>query len=273
MRWRFSRTVPYVVLTVIAVIFILPLLWVIIASFDPNASEALKVPSQFTIQNYINVIKSRDNQRSFGVGLAISLGQSFLVVLFAGLAAYPLSRYEMRYKNIFMYTILFMTSLPITAVMVPVYQLFLSLNLYDNLMGVTIFLTSASLPYGIWMMKNFMDSVPIELEEAAWMDGASNMICILKVVAPLMMPGICTVAIFTFSGSWGNFFVPYILLNTLEKFPASVKLYQFFGTHGMVVYGQLAAYSVLYALPSIILYIFSQKFMSKGFSMQGASKG
>ncbi|MNU81613.1 Inner membrane ABC transporter permease protein YcjP [compost metagenome] len=123
------------------------------------------------------------------------------------------------------------------------------------------------------MLKNFMDSVPSELEEAAWIDGASVFVGIRKVVAPLMVPGICTVAIFTFSGSWGNFFVPYILLQTPENFPVSLKLYQFFGQYGMVDYGKLAAFSVLYAIPSVVMYILSQQFMSKGFGLQGGTKG
>ncbi len=273
MKWRNSNVIPYTVLTLIAISFALPLLWVVVASFDSNALETLKIPKEITIGNYVDVLKDSSNQRSFLVGLGVSLGQSILVVVLAGLAAYPLSRYEMKHKNLFMYTILFMTSLPITAVMVPVYQLFLNLKLYDNIFGVTIFFTSAALPYGIWLMKNFMDSVPVELEEAAWVDGASEITCITKIVSPLMLPGICTVGIFTFSASWGNFFVPYILLSSLENFPASVKLYQFFGNYGMIAYGKLAAYSVLYATPSIFLYVISQKFMSKGFSMQGAAKG
>jgi multiple sugar transport system permease protein len=118
-----------------------------------------------------------------------------------------------------------------------------------------------------------MDSVPIELEEAAWVDGAGVLTAIRKVITPVMLPGIFTVAIYTFSGSWGNFFVPYILISSAEKYPASVMLYQFFGNHGMIAYGPLAAYSVLYAAPSILLYVTSQKYMSKGFSMQGAAKG
>ena len=76
-----------------------------------------------------------------------------------------------------------------------------------------------------------------------------------------------------FSGSWGNFFIPYILLSSPEKMPASVMLYQFFGQHGTIQYGPLAAYSAIYALPSILLYILSQNYMSKGFTMAGAAKG
>ncbi|WP_339324555.1 carbohydrate ABC transporter permease [Paenibacillus sp. FSL W8-0194] len=267
------RILPYVVLSLIGICFLLPLLWVLVASVDPNAMQSLKMPKQVTPGNYVDVLTNRENQRAFAIGLLMSLGQAVIVVLLALLAAYPLSRYQLKFKKPFMLTILFMTSLPITAVMVPVYQLFLTLKLYDNVVGVVLFYVASSMPYGIWMIKNFMDSVPEDLEEAAWVDGASVFTGIRKIVAPLMVPGICTVAIFTFSGSWGNFFVPYILLQSPENFPASLKLYQFFGQYGMVDYGRLAAFSVLYAIPSIVLYILSQRFMSKGFSMQGGTKG
>ncbi|MGM1046813.1 MAG: carbohydrate ABC transporter permease [Bacillota bacterium] len=272
-RKMIYRMMPYTILTLIGICFVLPLLWVLVASIDSNAMQSLKLPTRVTGDNYVEVITSSENQRAFLIGLIMSIGQAVLVVLLALLAAYPLSRYQMKYKKPFMLTILFMTSLPITAVMVPVYQLFLGLKLYDNIFGVILFYVASSMPYGIWMMKNFMDSVPNDLEEAAWVDGASIFTGIRKVVAPLMVPGICTVAIFTFSGSWGNFFVPYILLQSPEKFPASLKLYQFFGQYGMVDYGSLAAFSVLYAIPAIIMYILSQQFMSKGFGLQGGTKG
>lgn len=271
-KWVY-RILPYSILTFIGICFLLPLLWVLVASIDANAMQSLKLPSQVTGANYIDVITNPENQRAYLIGLVMSVGQALLVVILALLAAYPLSRYQLKYKKPFMLTILFMTSLPITAVMVPVYQLFLSTKLYDHIFGVILFYVASSMPYGIWMLKNFMDSVPSELEEAAWIDGASVFVGIRKVVAPLMVPGICTVAIFTFSGSWGNFFVPYILLQTPENFPVSLKLYQFFGQYGMVDYGKLAAFSVLYAIPSVVMYILSQQFMSKGFGLQGGTKG
>lgn len=104
-----------------------------------------------------------------------------------------------------------------------------------------IFLTASQLPFGIWMMKNFMDGVSPELEEAAWIDGASRLEGIRRVILPLMTLGVFTVAIVTYIGSWGNFFVPYILLSSPSKLPASVTLYQFFGQYGYAAYGQLAA--------------------------------
>lgn len=271
-KWMY-RVLPYTILVFIGICFILPLLWVLVASVDSNAMQSLKVPERLTGTNYVEVVTNPENQRAYMIGLIMSLGQAVLVVILALLAAYPLSRYQLKYKKPFMLTVLFMTSLPITAVMVPVYQLFLTTKLYDNIFGVILFFAASSMPYGIWMLKNFMDSVPSELEEAAWIDGASVFTAIRKVVAPLMVPGICTVAIFTFSGSWGNFFVPYILLQSPDNFPVSLKLYQFFGQYGMADYGKLAAFSVLYAIPSVILYIVSQRFMSKGFGLQGGTKG
>lgn len=272
-RFKLEKIVPYVILILIGILFLLPLLWVLVASVDPNAQQALKTPDSLTTSNFTTILKDGAILRSFAIGLFLSLGQAVLVVLFAGLAAYPLSRYALKFKKPFMYTILFMTSLPITAVMVPVYQLFVYIDLQDSLIGTVLFLTASGLPYAIWMMKNFMDAVPLELEESAWIDGASVWAGLRRVVAPLMIPGICTVAIFTFSGSWGNFFVPYILIQTPEKFPASVTIFQFFGNYGMVEYGKLAAFSLIYTMPAVVLYIFSQRFMSQGFSLGGATKG
>ena len=270
---KMKKAAPYIILSLLALIFALPLIWIVLASLDPNAASNVKLPDSLTLGNYVEVLKSQANQRALKNGLIISLGQSLVVVVVAILAAYPLSRHELKCKKMFMYTILFMTALPMTAVMVPVYKLFLSMNLYNKLTGVILFMSATSLPYAIWMMKNFMDGVPMELEEAAKVDGATTLTGILKIIVPLMFPGICVVFIYTFSGSWGNFFVPYILLSTAEKMPASVQLYQFFGQNGTVVYGQLAAYSALYALPSIILYVLSQSYMSKGFNLSGAAKG
>ncbi|MHC5227973.1 carbohydrate ABC transporter permease [Enterococcus sp. LJL99] len=270
---KIETTMHYIILSLLAFLFLLPLLWMIFASVDPGAIQTLKFPEKLTMDNFFSIVTDPTIVRSFWVGLLISGCQSLLVVGVCILAAYPLSRYQLRYKKSFLMTILFMTSLPMTAVIVPVYQMFIFLKFQNSLIALTFFLTASSLPYGIWMMKNFMDSVPIDLEESAWVDGASTWQGVRKVLAPLMVPGIFTVGIFTFTGSWGNFFVPYILIQSPEKMPASVTIFQFFGNFGMVNYGRLAAFSVLYTIPVVVLYALSQTYMSKGFSMGGATKG
>lgn len=265
-----EKRIAYIVLCLIALVFLLPLCWVILASLDANANIAAKIPT-FTLENYKEILTTSSTYSSLKNGLFLSLGSAVLTVLLAGLMAYPLSRYEMKHKKIFMLSMLFMTCLPITTIMVPVYRLFVMVRLYDNIVGVILFMTASSLPYAIWMMKNFMDSVPVSLEEAAWIDGASRLKALFKVVLPLMFAGVSSVGIYVFSGCWGNFQVPFILFITAEKMPSSVTLYRFFGNH-TISYGSLAAFSIVYAMPSILLYVLSQRYMSKGFSMEGGTK-
>jgi multiple sugar transport system permease protein len=205
--------------------------------------------------------------------LLISGGTALVTVAVATLGAYPLSRYQSRFGRSFLYTILFSTGLPITAVMVPVYAMFSRLNLIDSMAATVLFMSAASLPFAIWMMKNFMDSVPISLEEAAWTDGAGWLQSLWRIVLPLMVPGLTVVFIFTFVLQWGNFFVPFILLLTPEKQPASVTIYTFFSQYGQVAYGQLAAFSILYTAPVVLLYSALSKVLGGAFSLTGAVKG
>lgn len=268
-----EKWIHYFILCLLAVLFILPLLWMLFASVDTQALQSFKFPEELTGEHYTAILRDPDILRSFGVSLLLAGGQSILSVLLSLLAAYPLSRYCASYRKQFMYTILFLTSLPMSAVIVPVFQLFIFLRFVDQIWAVTVLMSAFSLPYSIWLMKNFMDSVPYNLEESAWMDGASVWEGLRKVVIPLMKPGIFTVFIFTFTRAWGDFLVPFILFRSPENMPASVTIYQFFGNYGMVNFGQLTAFSVLYSLPAVVLYFIAQRHMSAGFSFGGATKG
>lgn len=270
---RIQTMLPYIILSIIGLMFFIPLLWMIFASFDANATLAIEWPEEFTFENYTELFSDPEIWIAFAIGVFLSLGSSIVIVVVSALAAYPLSRFHIKHKNSIILTILFMSGLPMTAIMVPVYQLFVFFNLNDSLWATLFFMAASALPYGIWLMKNFIDSVPINLEESAWIDGASTLVGIKRVVTPLMKPGIFTVLIFTFTNSWGNFFVPFILIQSVEKLPASVTIFQFFGQHGMVFYGQLAAFSFVYTIPVVILYFMGQKYMSQGFSLGGATKG
>jgi len=203
----------------------------------------------------------------------ISFGTAALTVVVGILAAYPLSRFNMRFQRGFLYSVLFGSCLPITALMVPVYAMFVQLRLLDSLLGVVLFMAATSLPMAIWMLKNFMDSVPVSLEEAAWVDGASPMRALARIVLPLMRPGIGVVFIFVFTQAWGNFFVPFVLLFSAEKMPASVAIFQFFGNHGAVAYGQLAAFAMVYSVPILVLYLLMQRLTGSSFALAGGVKG
>ncbi|WP_055567080.1 MULTISPECIES: carbohydrate ABC transporter permease [Streptomyces] len=260
-------------LLVVAVAFVLPLAWVVLSSLDPKADLRVRLPDSLTLDNYDKVLTPEITFTPLLNSLLLCGGGTLLTVVCAALAAYPLSRYRSRLNRPFMLTILFATSLPITAIMVPVYALFVQVDLIDTMQGTIFFFAASQLPFAIWLMKNFMDGVPKELEEAAWTDGASSFQSLLRIVLPLMGPGVAVVTVFSFVMMWGNFFVPFMLLLTPEQMPASVSINDFFGNKGTVVYGQLAAFSILYSTPVILLYVLISRKLGGGFALGGAVKG
>ncbi|MDA3644683.1 carbohydrate ABC transporter permease [Saccharopolyspora indica] len=271
-RRRSVSVVVHLVLAVVALAFLAPLLWLLTAAFDADAALSAKVPETFTLDNFAQVLSWEQSGRPLWNGLLMCAGAALISVGAAVLCAYPLSRYQLRFRRPFLYVVLFASGLPITAVMVPVYSMFVQLELIDSMFGTTLFLAATSLPIAIWMTKNFMDGVPISLEEAAWVDGASAMQALRTIVLPLIVPGMGVVAIFTFITAWGNFFVPFILLLDPAKQPASVGIFTFFGQGGLIAYGQLAAYSILYTTPVVALYLIVSRSLGGAFNLAGAIK-
>lgn len=272
-RTRALRVLSNTLLIVIGILFVVPLIWLVTASLDAQPTLAIKMPEVITLDNFAAVMKPDLLFLPLWNSVLLAGGTAIATVVLASLAAYPLSRYKMRVGKPFLYAVLFGTCLPITAIMVPVYSLFVQLNLIDSVGGTILFLTASALPIAIWMMKNFMDGVPVELEHAAWMDGAGSMRTLVQIVLPLMRPGIAVVFIFTFIQAWGNFFVPFVLLFSPDNQPAAVAIYSFFGTYGTVAYGRLAAFSILYSVPVLVLYLLVQRFSGGSFAMSGAVKG
>lgn len=270
---RSLRTVSNGVLLLVAAAFALPLVWLVLASVDERATLSIKLPDAVSLQNFVDVMTPEKAFVPLLNSLVLSGGCALITVVVAVLAAYPLSRYRMRINKPFLYGVLFGTCLPITAMMVPVYSLFVAFNLIDSMGGTILFLAATSLPMAIYMTKSFMDSVPVSLEEAAWMDGASMMTTLMRVVVPLMRPGLAVVFIFVFIGAWGNFFVPFVLLLSPDKLPAAVSIFAFFGQYGTVAYGQLAAFSLLYSVPVITLYVFISRVLGGSSALAGAVKG
>lgn len=138
---KIEMFIHYAILSLLGLLFLLPLLWMLFASIDTGAIQAIKLPEKITMENFSTILSDPKIIKSFGIGLFMSGCQAILVVFVSVLAAYPLSRYQLKFKKSFMMTILFLTSLPMTAVMVPVYQLFLYLKFQDSIIAVTFFLT------------------------------------------------------------------------------------------------------------------------------------
>ncbi|MGB4779120.1 MAG: carbohydrate ABC transporter permease [Microbacterium sp.] len=272
-RRSLGRLWANVTLIAIGAVFALPLAWVALASIDSAASYQVKLPTRPTLDNFTDVLTPSLTLVPLLNSLLLSTGAGVVTVVLSVLAAYPLSRYRSRLNGPFLYGILFASCLPITAIMVPVYSLFVQLRLINQPWAVALFLAASSLPMALWMTKNFMDSVPTSLEEAAWVDGASAMKALATIVVPLMRPALSVVFVFVFLQAWGNFFVPFVLLYSPEWQPAAVSIYSFFGQYGTVAYGHLAAYSLLYSAPVLGLYLLVTRGLGGTFALSGAVKG
>ena len=270
---RRARTFADLALVLIGACFLLPLLWLVLASLDARAGHQTALPREVSLDNFAAVMTPGLLFRPLWNSMVLSAGTAAVNLVAAVLAAYPLSRYQSRFNRPFLYTILFATCLPITAIMVPVYGMFVQLELLDSVPATILFMATTTLPMAIWMMKNFMDAVPVSLEEAAWVDGASAMSALRTIVLPLMRQGLGVVFIFVFIQAWGNFFVPFVLLLSEARQPAAVSIFSFFGQHGAVAYGQLAAFSILYSVPVLALYVILAKGASGSFALSGAVKG
>jgi len=260
-------------LLAVAAAFALPLVWLVLSSLDTEATLRVRLPAAPSLRNFSAVLTDEITFTPMLNSLLICGGATLLTVVCAALAAYPLSRHRSRFSRPYLLTILFATCLPVTAVMVPVYALFVRVDLVDTRYGTALFLATAQLPFAIWLMKNFMDGVPKVLEEAAWTDGASWTQTLLRVILPLMGPGVAVVAVYTFLMMWGNFFVPFMLLLSPEQLPASVSILTFFGNYGAVAFGELAAFSILYSTPVLVLYLLVSRRLGGGFALGGAVKG
>lgn len=272
-RERSAQIASSLAMVLVGLFFLVPLLWVVLASFDTEAGLAVRWPGQWSLGNFGAIWNVQTTFRPLGNSLLLCGGATLVTMVAAVLCAYPMSRYRFRGKRSLLLTIIFSTGLPITAIMIPVYSLFVRVNLIDSYGAAILFLGSSALPYAIFLTKGFMDSVPIEIEESAWTEGAGMLRTLTAVVLPLMKSGLAVATIFTFVGMWGNFFVPFMLLLTPEKLPAAVTLYTFSSQYGQVAYGQLAAFSLLYSLPVVVLYLIMGRGLGSGFAAAGGVKG
>jgi len=258
-----------VMLLAIGLLFLAPMVWLVFSSLDSQATWSVEWP-HFTLSNFSQVLTGSDLQAL--VNSIILAVLSTLIATVAGmLAAYALSRRRIPFKGPLLLFVLFTSGVPLTILIVPLYQLFATYGLL-TIVPTAVFLAVTSLPFEIYLIKNFIDAVPEDLEEAARLEQANTFQVLTKVVGPLALPGIAAAAIFGFVNAWGSFVVPLILISPSTQQPAPVAIYGFIGAAN-VRYGDIAAYSLMFCVPVFILYGLSSRLFREGFVLGGAVKG
>lgn len=255
-KWLAGAVYYLFVLAAIA-FFALPLVWLVLTPFNPRATLAVEIPAQPTLDNFRQVF-----QNQFAVhalvqnNLILATGTMLGITLIATLTAYALSRARLPGRNSLAYIlILFSSVVTGTAAMVPIFLIISALGLIDSHLGVILVFIGGYLPSAIFIMRDFVDGIPRSYEESALVSGASPFRVFLDVALPLVRPGMMVIAIWAFVHAWGAFLIPFVLLRSPENLPASTAVYSFYTEAGTPNITLVSAYSLLYALPVLILYL------------------
>lgn len=270
-RATVTQTGVYLVIGLLAVFCVIPFTWVLLASVDKSAGLNLQVPT-LTADNFLRFFRDATTPRLLFNSLLISGGATVLALVLAMFGGYALSRFSFFGRRTLMFTILLVRVVPTTATIVPLYIMMIRLHLNNSYTGLILVEAAYQLPLVLWLMKGFFDSIPVELEEAAWIDGCSRLAGAIRVVFPLARPGIGAGALFTFINVWGDFLTPLVLLQSEEKYPISIGMFRAFSAHNQVDWGLLTATAVLYMVPTVVLYLFARRYLLKA-TVAGALKG
>ncbi len=260
----------YTLIAFVTAFFALPMLWLLSTPFDDTPTLALSVPD-LTLNNFRDLL---DNQYALGSlvnSILLSVGTALLVVAFAALAAYSLSRVKIPGRDMLLYALLLLSSIVTgTAAMVPIFLMMFELGLIDSRIGVILVLSGGLLPAAIFILKDFVDTIPKSYEESARVFGASSFQILRHIVVPVIRPGLATIGVWTVVNVWGNFLVPFILLRSTDKQPAAVLMRTFYTEGGSPNLALISTFSLLYSIPVVVMYLFVNR--KYGFRFHGGIK-
>lgn len=280
-RWRLPRGFwanlgAYAMLSILALFCAVPFTWLFLAAFSAHATPYVELPSRITFDNVVHMFTESAAGQLLLNSMIMAGGAVILVTITCTLAGYALSRLKFPGKRALMFAILLSRLVPPTATIVPLFSLLLFIDPYfkmtDSYQGMIIVLAAYQVPLVLWILKEFFDTVPLELEEAAWIDGAGRFTSAWRIVFPLALPGVAAAALFAFIGAWGEFLVPLILLSSQDKWPLSLGIFRAYLATYQIDWGQFAALSMLYMIPAVVFFVVARRFLIRSM-MGGAMAG
>jgi multiple sugar transport system permease protein len=281
---RLIRKILLFALTIPLLAFIyFPILWLFSASISTR-SELLSVPPHWipqhpTFKNYLDILlpgaSSSEISRTMAITLVNSLkvasAVTMICLVVGALAAYALVRISFRYNKTIMIGILGTRMIPEVSLIVPLFILASRLQLIDKPVVLIITYLTFSLPFAIWLLAAFFQTIPVELEDAARIDGCSRIETLFRIIMPISTPGLVSTALFVFLLAWDEFFYALIFTNTLAAKTAPVAISEFVGRYVTDINAMMAG-GMLVALPPVLLAVIFQRFIVSGLSA-GAVKG
>jgi len=272
---RMPSTVSSIIVFIFSLFFLFPFYWMITSSFKLE-TVAAKIPPDWiplnpTFENYRILFFEHPVFRWYANSIGVSLATTLAVVLVSSMAGYVLAKKNFTGKMVVFWMLIVTMTLPKQILLVPLFMFMKNLRLFDNLIGLV--LPWVGWPFGVFLLKQYMQTIPSELLEASRIDGCSEIRTFAQVVLPVAKPGIGALAIFIFMMSWNDYMWQLILLNTKDNFTIPLAIAKLSATgEKMLNFGLLMAGACLASLPMFLIFIFFQKYFQKGLTM-GALKG
>ncbi|MFC4305978.1 carbohydrate ABC transporter permease [Cohnella boryungensis] len=254
---------------------LLPFYWLLITSLKPRldilTTDIQYWPKHFTFDNYRVLWSSSSFDVFLKNSILVSLGAGLFTTCFAILGGYALARYKFRGKSMAVYGLLLTQMIPGVMVMIPTAILFSKIGLMNNLGGLVMIYIVGNIPFCLILMRSFFDRIPVDLEEAALIDGCSKLRALFRVVLPIMLPGIVATFVFAFIGAWNELLCAIMFISSDEFKTIPVGLSMFVQNYD-VNWGVMTAGAVMALIPSLVMFAIVQRFVVEGLT-DGAVKG
>lgn len=269
---RIAGLIRGIFLLLVCLACLIPFVWMIMVSFRNRVDilDPTKIFVTPTLKNYQMIIEQSNILDFFKNSLIIAVISTLISLVVGSFAAYGFARYNWKKREDRAFWVLSQKFLPPMAVVIPYFMMASIFGLLDTRLVLIICYTTFNIPFTIWMMRGFIEDMPIELEEAAWVDGCSRFAGIVKILLPLITPGLVATSIFCVINSWNEFvFANFLTSIQAKTIPTSVMMY--LSVSG-VKWGEMAATGVLAVLPVLIFAVIVQKHMIRGLTF-GSVKG
>lgn len=275
-RRVFERFAAQSVLIVASMVVLYPVLWVVKMAFSPSQAFSMSlslVPERWTVGNFVGLMSADGGLffRQLGNSLIVAGATTLVGVILACTAAYAFSRFRFPGRQVGMATFLITQMFPGVVMAIPLYILLDHLRLLNSLTGLVLVYSTTSVPFCVWMLKGYFDTIPRELEEAAIMDGASQGVIFLRIVLPLARPAIVVTALFSFMTAWNEFILAATFLSDERRYTIPVVLQRFVGDYS-TEWGFFAAGAIVVSIPVMALFFALQTYLVGGLTA-GAVKG
>jgi ABC-type glycerol-3-phosphate transport system permease component len=260
---------------IVVLILIFPIIWLFLTSFKPEDqmfdNPYLVLPRSVTLDNFQRIWGAAGFQVAFRNSLIVSSAVAIIVTLVALGAAFSLSRFRYRLSRSFAGAILAVQMVPGIVLVVPLIATMRQLNLADSLFGLIIAYLLLGLPVAVWMLKGYLDDIPIDLDEAALLDGARPLQVLWQILLPLVTPAVVAVGAFTFLMTWGEYLFAVALITSTDAKTLPLALQAAFGQYS-IDWGMLTAGGAIISLPPALLFIIFQRYLVGGLT-SGSVKG